>query len=96
MSNTQRRILILAVVGVLVAVNIVLARFLSFRIWSSTIGFAFVTVAVAARVYGPVPAMLVAGLGEFVGAILFPIGPYFPGFTLCSSYSPVHIPLCVP
>lgn len=82
MSNTQRRILILAVVGVLVAVNIVLARFFSFRIWSSTIGFAFVTVAVAARVYGPVPAMLVAGLGDFVGAILFPIGPYFPGFTL--------------
>lgn len=82
MSNTEKRILTIAVIGVLVAVNIVLSRFLSFRIWSSTIGFAFITVAVAARVYGPFAAAMVAGLGDLIGAILFPIGPYFPGFTL--------------
>ncbi len=82
MSNTQKKILMIAVIGILVAVNIVLSRFLSISIWSSKIGFAFITVAIAARLYGPLPAILVAGLGDFLGAILFPIGPYFPGFTL--------------
>lgn len=69
-------------VGLLVAVHIVLSRFLSINAWNIKIGFAFVPVFLAAWLYGPVPAALVGGLGDFLGAILFPIGPYFPGFTL--------------
>lgn len=72
----------IAATGLLVAVHIVLSRFLSFNAWNMKIGFAFVPVFVAAWLYGPVSAMLVGGLGDFLGAILFPIGPYFPGFTL--------------
>ncbi len=30
----------------------------------------------------PIGAGLVAALGDFLGALLFPIGTYFPGFTL--------------
>lgn len=69
-------------IGLLVAVHIVLSRFLSINAWNIKIGFAFVPVFVAAWLYGPVPAALVGGLGDFLGAVLFPIGPYFPGFTL--------------
>lgn len=69
-------------VGVLVAAHIVLSRFLSINAWNMKIGFAFVPVFIAGWLYGPVSAMLVGGLGDFLGAILFPIGPYFPGFTL--------------
>lgn len=69
-------------VGLLVAVHIVLSRFLSINAWNIKIGFAFVPVFLAAWLYGPVPAALVGGLGDFLGAVLFPIGPYFPGFTL--------------
>ena len=72
----------LVTMGVLVALEIVLSRFLSFNAWNLKIGFSFVPVALAAILYGPLPAGVVAALGDFLGAILFPIGPYFPGFTL--------------
>ncbi len=68
--------------GLLVAIHIVLSRFLSINTPYLKIGFTFVPVFVAAYFYGPVPAGIVGGLGDFLGAILFPIGPYFPGFTL--------------
>ncbi len=71
--------------GVLVALEIVLNRFLSINAWNIKIGFAFVPVAVAAILFGPIPAAIVAALGDFLGAILFPIGPYFPGFTLTAA-----------
>lgn len=69
-------------IGLLVAIHIILSRFLSINAWNIKIGFAFVPVFLAAWLYGPVPAALVGGLGDFLGAVLFPIGPYFPGFTL--------------
>ena len=46
-----------------------------------TIGFAFVPVAMTAILYGPAAAAVVGGLADLVGALLFPFGPYFPGFT---------------
>ena len=69
-------------VGLLVAIHIILSRFLSINAWNIKIGFAFVPVFIAAWLYGPVPAARGGGLGDFLGAILFPIGPYCPGFTL--------------
>jgi ECF transporter S component (folate family) len=42
---------------------------------------------VAAVLYGPIGAAVVGGLGDFIGAILFPIGPYFPGYTLSAALS---------
>lgn len=71
-----------AVIGVLVAIHIVLSRFCSINTWNMKIGFTFVPVFAAACFFGPVTAAVVGGLGDFLGAILFPIGPYFPGFTL--------------
>jgi len=72
----------LVTMGLLLAMEIVLSRFLSINAWNIKIGFNFVPVAVAAMLYGPLGGALVAALGDFLGAILFPIGPYFPGFTL--------------
>lgn len=68
--------------GLLLAIEIVLSRFLSISAWNIKIGFSFVPIVLAAVLYGPIPAALVAALGDFLGALLFPIGPYFPGFTL--------------
>ena len=68
--------------GLLVAAHIILSRFLSINTPILKIGFAFVPVFIAAWAYGPAPAAAVGALGDFLGAILFPIGPYFPGFTL--------------
>ncbi len=70
-----------AYLGLLVALEIILSRFLSFNAWNVKIGFNFVPIVVAAMLFGPVSAGIVAALGDFLGAILFPIGAYFPGFT---------------
>lgn len=72
----------LATLGTLLAAEIVLSRFLSVSAWNIKLGFSFVPVAIAAMLYGPLPAAVTAALGDFLGALLFPIGPYFPGFTL--------------
>lgn len=76
---TTRAITMLAL---LTALEIVLSRFLSISAWNIKIGFSFVPVVIAAMLFGPVAAGIVGALGDFIGAILFPIGAYFPGFTL--------------
>lgn len=79
---------LLVVLALLTALNFVLGRPpLSFMIWSNKIGFGFVPVCVAAWLYGPLAAGVVGALGDFLGAILFPVGPYFPGFTLTAFVS---------
>ncbi len=72
----------LAVLGVLTAMEIILSRFLSLSAWNVKIGFSFVPVVIAAMMYGPLGGGAVAAAGDLLGAVLFPIGPYFPGFTL--------------
>ncbi len=72
----------LALMALLVAANVVFSRFLSVNTFNNKIGFTFLTVMLAAYLFGPLGAMLVGGLGDVIGALLFPIAAYFPGFTL--------------
>ena len=82
MSKARFSTRMLTTLALLTAIEIVLSRFLSVNAWNIKIGFSFVPVVVAAILYGPIAAGIVAAIGDFVGAILFPIGTYFPGFTL--------------
>ena len=75
----------LAILGVLIAMEIVLSRFVSISTWNMKIGFAFIPVAAAAILLGPVEAAVCGGLADLLGATLFPIGAYFPGFTLTAA-----------
>ena len=75
----------LVAMATLVALEIVLSRMLSYSVWDMKIGFAFLPVVIAAIVLGPVRAAIVAALADFLGATLFPIGAYFPGFTLTAA-----------
>ena len=75
----------LVIAGVLIAANIVVSRFLSVPLWNMKFSFAFLTVALAARYCGIWGAVAVNGIGDFLGAILFPTGAYFPGFTLTAA-----------
>lgn len=70
--------------SLLIALEVVLSRFLSIQAWNFKIGFAFVPLAIAAILYGPVGGAIAGGISDLIGAILFPIGAYFPGFTLTS------------
>lgn len=73
--------------ALLLALEILLSRFLSISTPIVKIGFSFVPIVVAAMCYGPCAAASVYALGDFMGALLFPIGPYFPGFTLTAFLS---------
>lgn len=73
--------------ALLTAMEVVLNRFLSVNTAGLKIGFAFVPVVVAAILFGSPYAAIVGGLSDLLGAILFPIGPYHPGFTVCAALS---------
>lgn len=68
--------------SILVAMNIILERFLAYSVWNNTVSFGFITVAFAACYLGTPYAMAVAGLGDFIGALIKPFGPYFVGYTI--------------
>ncbi len=75
----------LARLALLLAMEVVLSRFLSIATPIAKIGFGFVPVVLAAVLYGPLWAGALGGLADFLGAILFPTGAYFPGFTLTAA-----------
>lgn len=72
----------LVTAGLLIALQIILSRFLSINAWNLKIGFSFTAVFVAAYLYGPVYSAVVAAIADLLGASLFPSGAFFPGFTL--------------
>ena len=74
----------LTALAMLIAIEVILSRFLSINAWNIKIGFGFVPVVIAAILYGPLAGGIVGALSDFIGALLFPIGTYFPGFTLTS------------
>ena len=80
-ADFRNRLLMLLVLALLIAMEIVLNRFVSIRTWNLKIGFSFIPIVVAAMLYGPLGGAVVAGIGDLIGAILFPNGPFFPGFT---------------
>lgn len=73
--------------AVLVAVQVVLARYLSINTQLLRISIAFIPVYVAAMLYGPVWAAAVDGTADLIGALLFPTGPYVPHFTVSAVLS---------
>lgn len=76
-------------VALLVAIEIVLSRFCSIATPIVKIGFGFVPIAICGMLFGPVWAGVAGALADFLGAMLFPIGAYFPGFTLSAALTGV-------
>lgn len=79
------RLRALCALALLIAAEIVLSRFLSFSQLTIKFSFAFVAVMLAGRYYGPIGGALCGGLADLLGALLFPIGAYHPGFTLTAA-----------
>lgn len=71
--------------ALLVALQVILARFLSINTTFVVINFSFLAVALAGILFGPLWGMVVGGVSDLIGAILFPFGPFFPGFTLTAA-----------
>jgi ECF transporter S component (folate family) len=81
----RSKVSILLPVALLVGLEIVLSRFCSVATPIAKLGFGFVPIAICGIRYGPLWAAAAGGLADFIGAILFPIGAYFPGFTLSAA-----------
>ena len=75
----------IAMIGMLVAVEVVLSRFLSINMPNFKIGFAFVPCALCAMLFGFGPTVVLEILADLLGATLFPSGSFFPGFTLTAA-----------
>ena len=72
----------LVVLAFLIALEIILTRFLSINTPIVRIGFGFLPVAMMGIIYGPLWAGAACALCDLLGLILFPSGAYFPGFTI--------------
>ena len=67
--------------ALLVAIQVVMGR-LQLALPTKQFNFGFLPVAIAGHFLGAPSAMFVGALGDFFGANLFPVGPYFVGFTV--------------
>ena len=85
----------LAASALLIAADVVLTRLLAVNTPVMKIGLGFAAVAVCALLYGPWWAALIGGLGDLTGALLFPTGAYFPGFTLTAACTGAIYGLCL-
>ncbi len=77
--NKSKRILLCAL---FIAACIVLGRILSIRTNIITIGFSFVPIMLGAIILGPKYSSFIATISDIIGALLFPTGSYFFGFTI--------------
>jgi len=81
-SNWLKKLLI---ISLLIALSVVLERFLGYNDRLLSISFAYLPVALAAMLYGPVPGAIVCAAADFLGALLFPSGPLDLRFTLIAA-----------
>lgn len=74
-------------VAVLLAMLVILSRFLSIRTPIMKISFGFLPTMLCAIWLGPKWTLLLNVLGDLIGATLFPTGPFFIGYTISTAVS---------
>ena len=64
----------LVVCSLMIALNVVLSIIAEVPLFDGTvmIGFQYLVLVVVGYMYGPMPAMVVGGIGDIIGAFLFP------------------------
>jgi ECF transporter S component (folate family) len=73
----------LVVISFMSTLEVLLTRiFAIFMPTSLRLSLGFLPVAMTAILYGPWWAGVSYALGDIIGMLIFPMGPYFPGFTL--------------
>lgn len=92
----NRQLKKLLYVSMLTAVEVVLSRFCSVSTQFGKLGFSFAPLAVCGMLFGPWWGCLAGGLSDVIGAVLFPIGPYFPGFTVSNALTGLVFGLFLP
>ena len=85
MSKNSKHLTILTCLALLVALDIILTRFLSINTQFLRISLGMIPVAIAGIAFGPVWGGLCGAVGDVLGMLIFPSGAYFPGFTLTAA-----------
>lgn len=73
--------------ALLLTMAIVLARFVSIKTPFLAISFSYIPIMLSAIWLGPKYSVLISGIADLIGAILFPFGEFFIGFTISSCLS---------
>lgn len=84
MSENMKKITTkqMVIMAMLIALQIILSRFLSISAWNMKIGFSFIPIALAGILFGPIHSGIVAFISDIIGAVLFPTAQFLPGFTV--------------
>ena len=77
----------LCITALLCVLAVVANRFLGINTQFLSISVSFVPVMVCSMLLGPLYGGVCGGLADLIGALLFPFGPFFPGFTLTAFFS---------
>ena len=72
-------------VALLIAMQVVLGNLLQIPLPTKQFSLGFLPIAVAGAFFGIPAGVLVGGLGDLIGAHLFPAGAYFYGFTITNA-----------
>jgi len=75
----------IAISALLLAFEVIFNRVLALNTPIVRVGLGFAALAVCAMLYGPWWTAVVAALGDVIGALLFPTGAFFPGFTVTAA-----------
>ena len=82
-KDMTRRI---CVIAILIAMQIILGRIASINIGNYLkIGFGFIPIAVCGILTGPLWTLAMAAICDIIGALLFPSGAFYFGFTLVAA-----------
>lgn len=82
-------------IAILIAATIVLQRFLAFRTPIIQVNFMFVPVMLAGMMLGWPGATFVATVADLIGALLFPSGSFFFGYTLTAMLTGFVAGICL-
>ena len=76
----------ICIIAILIAMQIVLGRIASINVGNYLkIGFGFIPIAVCGILTGPLWTLAMAALCDVIGALLFPSGAFYWGFTLVAA-----------
>lgn len=73
------------IIAMMVAFDVIFSRVVAVNVLTVRVGIGFAAIAVCAMLYGPVWAGVTAAISDVIGALLFPTGAYFPGFTVTAA-----------
>lgn len=76
-------------IGLLIALQVVLTRFLGIETPIVRVSFGFLPLALSGMLFGPLVGEITGAVADILGMLIFPKGAYFPGFTVSTALSGV-------